>query len=607
MEQTKRFQDHLPMALVIIMVLILMVPTVVTVIKTSGGTNVSTAPAEISEEEYYLTWKEYKEANAIENWNWNDVAIAIEKIALHAGDLYEAGDTKNAYEFAKATYWGYYETTGFERNTMTSISGARVSACELQFTTFRKAVKKDLGVETVRAEGQKLIDMLKEDALILSPEGPAAKVGGSGEEFYLTWKEYKEANAIENWNWNDAAIAIEKIAIHAGDLYEAGDAKNAYEFAKATYWGYYETTGFERNTMTSISGARVSACELQFTTFRKAVKKDLGVETVRAEGQKLIDMLKEDALILSPEGPIANIDAGSQTSAETKEASSGSKAAVFAGSFGIILREGLEAILVVGAIIAYLLKTGNTKGIRPVYIGAALAIICSFALAGLLSYLKSINPETTMTQEIIEGIAALTAVVVLFYVSNWMVSKAESAAWSQYIEGKVAGSADQGNMFALGFTAWLAVFREGAEVILFYQPMLNEGHPEMVWAGFAAGCLALVVVFLLIRFLSIKLPLKPFFLVTSILMSFMTVCFLGSGIKELMEGGVFDEYMSWMTLTPSWLSWIPYNDVLDVFGIYPLVGTIIPQVILIGIIVVTFIIQMKRNKQIRETAKASGD
>ncbi len=602
MEQKKSFLDHLPMTLVILMVLILMVPTVMTIINTSGGANVSTEPAEISEEKYYLTWKEYKEANAIENWNWNDAAIAIEKIARHAGDLYEAGDSKNAYEYANATYWGYYETTGFERNTMTSISGARVSACELQFTTFRKAVKKDLGAETVRAEGQKLVDMLKEDALILSPEGPAANVGGSGEQFYLTWKEYKEANDIENWNWNDAAEAIEKIADHAGDLYEAGDAKNAYEYAKATYWGYYETTGFERNTMTSISGARVSACELQFTTFRKAVKKDLGAETVRAEGRKLVDMLKEDALILSPEGPVANVGTASQANTETAETSGGSRLAVFAGSFGIILREGLEAILVVGAIIAYLIKTGNTKGVRPVYIGAVLAIICSFALAGLLSYLKSINPETTMTQEIIEGIAALTAVVVLFYVSNWMVSKAESAAWSQYIEGKVAGSAEQGNMFALGFTAWLAVFREGAEVILFYQPMLSEGHPDMVWAGFGAGCIALVVVFLLIRFLSVKLPLKPFFMATSILMSVMTVCFLGSGIKELMEGGVFDEFMSWMTLTPAWLAWIPYNDVLDVFGIYPLLGTIVPQLILTVIIVITFIVQMKRNEQIRKSA-----
>lgn len=450
-----------------------------------------------------------------------------------------------------------------------------------------------------------LILMVPTVLTIIHSSGSASVKTDAGEEvFYMTWQEYMDANGITEYNWNDAANAIEIITVHAGDLYEAGDKKAAYEYAKATYWGYYETTGFERNVMTYVSGARVSAVELQFTTFRKAVKKDLGLETVRAEGQKLVDMLHEDAMILSPEGPIASVGGNTGAGAsQTAETSSGSAAATFVGAFGIILREGLEAILVVGAIIAYLVKTGNKKGVVPVYVGAVFAIVCSFAMAAVLSYLKSINPETTMSQEIIEGIAALTAVVVLFYVSNWMVSKSESAAWNQYIEGKVAGSAEQGNMFALGFTAWLAVFREGAEVILFYQPMLGEGHSDMVWLGFGVGCIALVIVFLLIRFLSIKLPLKPFFLATGILMSVMTVCFFGSGIKELMEGGVFDEYMSWMTVSPAWLAWIPYNDVLDVFGIYPLIGTIIPQLILTVIIVITFIVQMKRNKQIREAAE----
>ncbi|MBQ9061051.1 MAG: FTR1 family iron permease, partial [Firmicutes bacterium] len=524
------------------------------------------------------------------------------------------------YDFAKATYWGYYETTGFERNVMTYISGSRVSAVELQFTTLRKAVKKDLGLETVKEEAQKLSDMLHEDALVLSPEGAIASVGGGqAEDYYLTWEEYIAGHGITNWNWNDAADAIEKVAFHAADLYEAGDMDQAYDFAKATYWGYYETTGFERNVMTYISGSRVSAVELQFTTLRKAVKKDLGLDTVKEEAQKLSDMLHEDALVLSPEGAIAESGAAAEAgdAAETKAAdtttiSSGSAAATFVGSFGIILREGLEAILVVGAIIAYLIKSGNKKGIIPVYVGSVLGIVCSFIMAGILAWLKSINPETTMTQEIIEGFAALIAVVVLFYVSNWMVSKSEAAAWEGYIQGKVEGSVQTGNMFALGFTAWLAVFREGAEVILFYQPMLGEGHANMVWAGFGVGCAVLVVVFLLIRFLSIRLPIKPFFLATSILMAFMTICFLGSGIKELMEGGVFDDF-EFMLTKPSWLLWIPdaasgtggtAAEVCNTLGFYPYLGTFIPQVILLVITVVTFVIVLKRNKRIRLEAEA---
>lgn len=421
-------------------------------------------------------------------------------------------------------------------------------------------------------------------------------------QVFLTWEEYVAGNGIADWNWNDAADAIEKVAFYAADSYEAGDMTTAYDYAKATYWGYYETTGFERNVMTYISGSRVSAVELQFTTLRKAVKKDLGVETVRNEAQKLSDMLHEDALILSPEGAVASAGSSAGATSQQTSVSAGSAIATFAGSFGIILREGLEAILVVGAIIAYLIKSGNKKGVVPVYIGAVFAIICSFAMAGLLAYLKAINPETTMSQEIIEGFAALIAVVVLFYVSDWMVSKSEAAAWEGYIKDKVAESAERGSMFALAFTSWLAVFREGAEVILFYQPMLGEGHANMVWLGFGVGCIALVAVFLIIRLLSVRLPLKPFFLGTSILMAFMTICFLGSGIKELMEGGVFDDF-SFMLSSPEWLSWIPYNDVLDVFGIYPLVGTIVPQLILLVITVTAFIISMKRNKRIAGEAK----
>ena len=138
---------------------------------------------------------------------------------------------------------------------------------------------------------------------------------------------------------------------------------------------------------------------------------------------------------------------------------------------------------------------------------------------------------------------------------------------------------------------------------IFYQPMLAEDRPDMVWAGFLVGVAALVVVFILIRFVSIRLPLKPFFLGTSILMAVMSISFLGAGIKELMEGGVLDD-MAWALATPTWLSWIPYNDTLDVLGIYPLVGTIVPQLILLAITIVTFVIAIKRNRKAAEALKA---
>ena len=609
-------------------------------------------PAYAEETQIPLTWEEYIAVNGIAEWNWNDAADAIEAVARHAVELYEADDLDNAYTYAKATYWGYYETTGFERNTMTRIAG-RVSQVELAFTNLRKAIKKDNGLEAVQQRAEELIEMLHTDAMILSPEGNAsgaveaenaaetaaaagldlASVFADG-NIPLTWEEYIAAIGAEQWNWNDAADAIELVAKRAVELYEQGDLDNAYTYAKATYWGYYETTGFERNTMTRIAG-RVSQVELAFTNLRKAIKKDNGLEAVQQRADELVEMLHTDAMILSPEGALLTASGETAVSADasglsdverieaaadrieaaadrieaamaggstaTKSSSSGAGVVIFAGAFGIILREGLEAILIVGAIVAYLIKSGNKKGVIPVYIGSALGVVCSFIMAAILNHLLAKSAEYHMSQEIIEGVAALTAVVVLFWVSNWMVSKSESAAWTNYIESKVSSGSSRGSNFALAFTAWLAVFREGAEVILFYQPMLKEDRPDMVWAGFLVGVAALVVVFFLIRFVSIKLPLKPFFLGTSVLMAIMSISFLGAGIKELMEGGVFDS-VDWALASPSWLSWIPYNDTMDVLGLYPLIGTVVPQLILLAITVITFVIAIRRNKKLAEKA-----
>jgi high-affinity iron transporter len=196
-------------------------------------------------------------------------------------------------------------------------------------------------------------------------------------------------------------------------------------------------------------------------------------------------------------------------------------------------------------------------------------------------------------QEIIEGATMLLAVVVLFYVSNWMVSKAEAEAWSTYIEGKVQGSIARGSMFSLAFAAFLAVFREGAEVILFYQALLagNHEYVNMIWLGLAVGAVALVIVYILIRVLSLRLPLKPFFLGTSVLLFVMSIAFTGSGIKELQEGNVIGVTM------------LPFDFTVDILGIYPTLETLIPQVLLLAVTVCTFVFQIRKNRRLSRSAK----
>ena len=447
-------------------------------------------------------------------------------------------------------------------------------------------------------------------------------------EYIKTWDAYKQSGGASA-TWNDVAVAMDKVLTAADEMYQEGDASGAYDAVNDAYYGYYETTGFERVAMGYIAGSRKTEVELQFSSCKSVAKNGGTEDAFFTELSKLSEMLHTDAnkldgvgdtgtsgLVKSGEASDAEPaetqaeqaeNAETAQSAETQEETQpvtasanavsvgggGGGMVTFLACFGIILREGLEAILVVGAIIAYLVKSGNKDKLKVVYAGSVLAIVASFVCAWLLNLLKLAN---SANQEIIEGVTALIAVLVLFYVSNWMVSKAESEAWTKYIDEQVKVSAETGSLFTLGFTAFLAVFREGAEVILFYQPLLaDKSSISWVWAGFGVGCIVLIFVFLAIRFLSVKLPIRPFFLGTSILMFVMSISFLGSGVKELIEGDVIS-----MT-SPAWLATlIPTNNVLDVLGIYPCFETLVPQMILIFITLMIFVMQKWKTKNKNE-------
>jgi high-affinity iron transporter len=363
-------------------------------------------------------------------------------------------------------------------------------------------------------------------------------------------------------SWGDMAAEMGAVLMEADALYQKGDTDGAKRAVDNVYFGYYEKLGFEKTVMAYISGSRASVVEYQFSLIKKAMTAGDSKAEVRAALEKLSSYLKEDADRLDGKGESA--------------------AGIFMGSFLIILREGFEAIIIVGAILAYLIKSGNKKHCRSVYIGSVAALAASVIMAFILNAITSIAGG--QNQEIIEGATMLLAVAVLFYVSNWMVGKSESEAWSSYIEGKVQSSIGKGSAFSLSFAAFLAVFREGAEVILFYQALLaqTQNYINMIWIGLAVGCVILVGVYIAIRVLSIRLPLRPFFLGTSILLFFMSITFLGNGIKELQEGSV-------VGVTP-----LPFGGSVSLLGIYPTAETLIPQLILLAVTIVTFVIQVKK-------------
>ncbi|MBP3730614.1 MAG: FTR1 family iron permease, partial [Mailhella sp.] len=330
------------------------------------------------------------------------------------------------------------------------------------------------------------------------------------------------ANNTKKYNtWSEITDDMNAILTEACEVYASTkDAEKGKELVNHAYFDFYEVLGVERNVKNYVSGKRASQVEYQFAEVKRLMTEGKSIAQVRASFDKLNKMVKEDGMHL-----------------DGKDKSPWS---VFFASLIILVREGVEAMLVVAAIAAYLVRSGNGALNKIVYGSSILAIIVSAALAYALQSFLSSGVFTGAQQEIMEGVTMLFAVVVLFCVSNWMISKAEAEAWKSYLNEKVASAVTKGSLWALGGAAFLAVFREGAETILFYQALLVEskGFMDMVWYGIAAAALCLVVLFVVIRYGTLKIPLRPFFIGTSILMYVMSVAFAGGGVKELQEGDV---------------------------------------------------------------------
>jgi len=240
----------------------------------------------------------------------------------------------------------------------------------------------------------------------------------------------------------------------------------------------------------------------------------------------------------------------------------------FFQSFLIILREGFEAILVIGAVVALLIKTGHRERLRSIWLGIVLGLVASGATAVAMKTLLAAMPAS---REIVEATSMLIAVVVLFSVSYWLISKVEAAKWQKFIREKVNSALEHGGGKALALVAFLAVYREGAETALFYQALFNEG-PNVglsLALGIVVGFAVLAVIFTLFYRYGVRIPMRPFFAVTSILLYYMAFVFMGKGVRELQEGNI-------MRITV-----IPGGPHIDAMGIYPSVETLTAQGILI--------------------------
>jgi high-affinity iron transporter len=243
--------------------------------------------------------------------------------------------------------------------------------------------------------------------------------------------------------------------------------------------------------------------------------------------------------------------------------------AYFFYSLGILFREGMEAMLVVVALAAGTRGAGRIGRTRDVYAGAIAAIVASIMLAWAVNHLITDDASDTL-----EGVFQLFAAATLFYVSSWMTSKGQADRWMKFISHKLE-SAESSTIpgIALGLTAFLAVMREGAETIVFFQA-LNSGATEAVErhavaAGIGAAAVALALSFVVIKRAADRIPMKMFFHATSIMLYALAIVFVGQGVASLQEASIVP------------VTFVDYAPTIPMLGLFPTIQTLGAQAVLL--------------------------
>lgn len=532
--------------------------------------------------------------------SWTAAAKNIEDQLATAEKDYNDGNYGQAGTDFQTAHWIGYDASNFSKVVNDTISADKQKELLQQFTDLEGlAYQQDQGdaiatkIDALTAEINATAQTLDANADLANPKEYAKQRAAQ------TAEERKKLDAAKknsskgkgDRTWSEVANEMTVILDQAYEAAAAGKGDEGAMLVNNAYYQYYEKLGFEKNVMNAISGDRVSQVEYQFKMTRKTMRDGGSDKEIKQLVDDLKSWLVKDAAILDS-GASGNVNGF------TKLVTSSAGQA-----FLILIREGLEALLVVAAVIAYLVKSGNKRFARWIYLGVVAGLAGSSLVAVLFTFLFG---GSGPIQEISEGVCALIATLMLLWTSNWMLNKSSVEAWNNYIRNKteavVAGAQSKvesgqglglGMVTSLAMLSFLAVFREGAETVIFYESiysMSQDAHG--MWVGGLTAAAVLIVIFLILRFTSVKIPIGPFFLVTSILMAALVVIFAGGGIHALIEGDLIEG---------TYLSIVPTNDWI---GLYPYVETIAAQVIAAIAVVALFVVGFIKKHRMKLAAQA---
>ena len=361
--------------------------------------------------------------------------------------------------------------------------------------------------------------------------------------------------------------------------YQNGEYQEAYTSARTAYLDSYE---FVEIPLRAIDPDFTLEVEFQFAELRSLIKQQADYEEIKEITIALKRNMDESERVVSGTGTLA-------------------PAIAFTSSFAIIFREGLESVLILGAIITYLEASRNTKYKKYLYYGVIAAFAATAVTWIIASYVIEISGAN---RELIEAIAALSATAILFYVSFWVLNKIEHKKWMEFVKAKVWQATTTGSVMVFVGLAFFTVYREGFETVLFYQAMSGFAkYMELyVILGFIAGMGSLLVLFYVMRKLGKRLPLRALFGLTMGVGAYLSIAFLGNAIREL-------QVIEIMPYT-GMIGIIPRLDInlAAMTGIYPTLETVIGQIILLGIYLgaasYVLILRPKRENKIAEMRKS---
>ena len=488
---------------------------------------------------------------------WQQSFKTIDDLVAQAITYYENGDFSNAKKtFQQAQYDGY-KNSEMEMSVRTNRSSEISSAINQQFYNLIRLSEQPDQMTEIAYQSTQLLQDIEEQL----PNLPTTR---EEQNVQAMQSDAQTANDNSNQDWAKISTDINQRIQQAIVLYQQGDAKKAMLSVQNTYFDVFENSGME-NKIGSRDSNFKAELEGYFTRLVSLMKAGQG------------DKLQDQAVGLS------------QNLAKAVEMLQGGEQSdwsMFLYSLLIILREGLEALLIVAAIVAYMVKNNHHDKLpvihQSVYVALAASVVTAFIF-------QLIFENSGQNRELLEGFTMIIAVFMLFSMSYWLLSKVEAQNWKRYLEGKLSTALTAGSLFGLWVTSFLAIYREGAETVLFYYALIGDAKSAVslayLLAGFVSGAILLAICYFIMRYSVVKLPLKPFFMFTGSFMYVMAFVFAGKSVLELIEGKLFEPTLVAGVPEISWL------------GVYPYVETLVPQAILILAAIFAFFVMKYQSKK----------